>query len=298
MSPDDKGQLTPEELKAKGFKLEGGAPDDTGKTEPKPPDDAGAKPDKYEGKSVEELRKILAEQEKFSGEMSSKIDEYKGNAEYWRNKADSIDRERQAYAQDAINRANKPVDQPVVQEQTFNWEKPIDTVDERINQKLGERERYTSQMKVAEVQEEGKMAFQDGLKRAIRENPRLFESDSFQNEVADVMYNTYAPFAAKGMSVARYVGSPDVWKRVAQNKRLDRNELDYLQPEKVSPVSPTQTNIPAGGKLVGTEDEPVHFEAGAKEMVDWFKRREYVKGEEEAAELVRDERKGRAEKEV
>ena len=33
-------------------------------------------------------------------------------------------------------------------------------------------------------------------------------------------------------------------------------------------------------------------------MVDWFKTKGYVKGEEEAAELVREERKGRAEKEV
>lgn len=299
MSPDDKtGQLTPEELKAKGFKLEGEAPDDTGKTEPTPLDKPGGEPGKYDGKSVDELRKILTDQEKVQGEMSGKIDKFKGDADYWRNKADAVERERQLYAQNLINRPQAPADATVQKETPFNWEKPIDSVDSRIDQKLGERDMTMSHQKVAEVQEEAKMAFQDGFKRSVRENPHLFEGDTFQDEVVNFMYNYYAPFAEKGMPVSRYVGNPDVWKKVAQNKRLDNQEFDRLQPEKISPVSPTATNIPAGGNLVGSEDEPVHLEGGAKDMVDWFKTKGYVKGEEEAAELVRDERKGRAEKEV
>ena len=298
MSPDDKGQLTPEELKAKGFDLEGGAPDKPGETKDEPPDDTGGKPGKYDGKSVEELRVILTEQEKVQGEMSGKIDKFKGDADYWRNKADAIDRERQMFAQDAVSRRNQPIDTPEPKAPAFNWEKPIDSVDERIDQRLGERDTAAGQQRVAEIQDDAKMAFGDGFKRAVRDNPRLFEGENFQRETIDFMYNYYNPYVQKGIAVSRYVGSPDVWKKVAQNKRLDRNEMDYLQPEKVSPVSPTDTNIPAGGKLVGAEDEAVHLESGAKEMVDFFKTRGYVKGEEEAAELVREERKGRAEKEV
>jgi len=298
MSPDEKGQLTPEELKAKGFKLEGGAPDDTGITKPAPPDDTGGKPGKYDGKSEEELRKILTEQDKRFGEMTTKIDEFKGNVDYWRNKADAIERERQVYAQAALNKQATPVERSVQEAPQFNWEKPVDSVAEVVEKKLGERDKTAQQRRIAEIQDEAKMAFQDGFKRAIRENPRLFEGDGFQDEVVNFMYNYYEPFTRTGTPVSRYVGNPDVWKKVAQNKRLDNNQFDYLQPEKISPVSPTQTNIPAGGKLVGSEDEPVHLEPGAKQMVDFFKTKGYVKGEEEAAELVRDERKGRAEKEV
>lgn len=297
MSPDETGQLTPEELKAKGFKLEGGAPDDTGKTKGTPPDDTGGKPGKYDGKSEDELRKILTEQEKKLGEMSTRVDEFKGNVEYWRNKADQVERERQLYAQRVLERQEAPADKPPAQESKFNWEAPISSVDERINQRLTERDQKMAQMRAAEVQEEAKMSFQNGFKRAIRENPKLFEGETFQAEVADFMYNYYAPFAGKGVPVSRYVGDPDVWKKVAQNRRLEKEEFDYLQPGKISPVSPTQTNIPAGGRLTGSEDEPVNLEPGAKDMIDFFKTRGYVKGEEEAAELVRDERKDRVRRE-
>lgn len=298
MPPDKTGQPTIDDLAAKGFKISSDkAPDDTGKTEPKPPDKPGDEAGKYEGKSDAELRKILAEQEKRMGEMSTRIDEFKGNAEYWRNKADAIDRERQVYAHRAFERTQVPPDKPDQQAPQFNWEKPVESVDSVVQKRLEERDRVSNQRKIVEVQEAAKMAFQDGFKRAVRENPRLFESDAFQNEVVDFMYNFYSPYANSGVPVDRYVGNPDIWKKVAQNKRLENNQFDHLQPEKIDPVSPTATNIPAGGKLVGAEDEPVHFSNPAKEAIEFFKTRGYIKGEEEAAELVRDARKDRVGKE-
>jgi len=275
-------------------------PADQKSAKPLPPDKkSGAKPDKYEGKSTEELRDILTEQEKAMGKLSEKVDQFKGDVDYWRTKADATDRDRQLYGagtQTSTLQPNIPGTQQQGQSQ-FDWEKPAESVGSVVDQRLAQRDQMYAQEQVGRVVDEAKVAFNVGYENAKRSNPRLFEGKDFEREVVDFMYNYYAPFASKGIPVAHYLNNPKTWVRVAQNKRLERNEYDRLQPEQIIPVSPTGTQIPNQAKPQSPEEKPIDLSPGAKQMVGWFKEKGYVKGEEEAAEMVREEREEKAKRE-
>lgn len=272
------------------------SPADQKSAKPQPPDkEPGKKPDKYEGKSTEELREILTEQEKAMGKLSEKIDQFKGDVDYWRTKADATDRDRQLYGQNMPQTGAQPT-QPQQQDQSqFNWERPAESVSSVVDQRLAQRDAVHAQEQVNRVIDEAKVAFNVGYDAAKRSNPRLFEGKDFEREIVDFMYNYYAPFAQKGIPVAHYLNNPKVWVKAAQSRRLDRNEYDRLQPEQIVPVSPTGTQIPDQAKPQSPEEKPVDLSPGAKQMVSWFEKKGYVKGEDEAAEMVREERKERAE---
>jgi len=272
------------------------APDDQRSTKAEPPD---KKPDKklgkYEGKTAEELQEILGEQEKAMGKLSEKVDQFKGDMDYWRTRSDSMDRDKQLYGQTTPQTVAQPTQQATVQAPQFNWEKPVESVSGVVDQRLAEERKIYAQDQINRVVDEGKVAFNVGFDAAMRSNPRLFEGKEFQREIADFMMGYYAPFAQKGIPVAHYLNNPKVWIKAAQSKRLDRDEYDKIQPERIDPVSPTGTQIPDQAKPQSPEEKPVDLSPGAKHMVSWFKEKGYVEGEEEAAEMVREERKERAE---
>jgi len=272
------------------------APVDQKSAKQVPPDkEPGKKPDKYEGKSTDELRGILTEQEKAMGKLSEKVDQFKGDMDYWRTKAEATDRDRQLYGQNMPQTVVQPAQSQQQGQSQFNWDRPTESVDQRVDQRLAERDKVYYQDQVNRVVDEAKVAFNVGFENAKRSNPRLFEGKEFEREIVDFMYNYYAPFATKGIPVAHYLNNPNVWVKAAQSKRLDRNEYDRLEPEKIIPVSPTGTQIPDQAKPQSPEEKPVDLSPGAKQMVHWFKDKGYVKGEDEAAEMVREERKEKAE---
>lgn len=271
------------------------APVDQKDAKPQPPDKTpGDKPDKYEGKSVEELRGFLADQEQHMGKLTEKIEQFRGDMDYWRTKAEATDRDRQLYGQNMPQQGAQPT-QPQQQDQSqFNWERPAESVGSVVDQKLAQRDAVYAQDQVNRVVDEAKAAFNVGFDNARHTNPRLFEGKDFEREVGNFMMNYYAPFAQKGIPVAHYLSNPKVWIRTAQNMRLERNEYDRIQPEQIIPVSPTGTQIPDQAKPQSPEEKPIDFSPGAKQMVSWFKEKGYVEGEEEATEMVKEQRKERA----
>lgn len=271
-------------------------PADQKSAKPLPPDkEPGKKPDKLEGKSTEELREMFTEQEKVMGKLSEKIDQFKGDVEYWKNKSDSMDRDRQLYGQNMPQQGAQPMQPAQQQAPQFDWQRPEESVGGVVDQKLADERKMYAQEQINRVIDEAKVAFNVGFDAAKRSNPRLFEGKDFEREVVDFMYNHYAPFAQRGTPVAHYLNNPKIWVRTAQNMRLERNEYDRLQPERIDPVSPTGTQIPDQAKPQSPETRPVDFSPGAKQMVGWFKEKGYVEGEDEAAEMVTEERKERAE---
>jgi hypothetical protein len=296
--PKTTGQL-PDDIIDKDVKVSSlKAPDKSGKTDQLPPDDKGTRePDKYDGKSAEELRQILGDQEKAMGKLSERMDNFKGDIDYWRTKAEAFERERQLYGQGSYMprqtqyiEAQQPEIDPNAQ---FNWQKPVDMIDQRVEQRLQERDIHAQARQVSQVIDEAKVAFGNGFEAAVKSNPKLFEGQDFQRKVADFMYQYYAPYAQQGIPVAHYVNNPRTWIKTAQNLRLDAGEYDSIVPEQVNPISPTGTAVPDRGKMHGDEPETVNFEDGATHMIDYFKRKGYVKGEEEAADMVREEREER-----
>jgi len=302
MSNGKTGQLSDEEL-LKGTKVSSGkAPDKPDAAKTLPPDDkTGVKkePGKYDGKSDEELRQILADQEKVLGKMSERLDNFKGDTDYWRAKAEAMERERQLYGT-PYNQPGTGYTQPHQSAQSdvdpnasFDWQRPVDSVSGVVDRRLQERDQVQMAIRAAQVIDEAKIAFGNGYENAVKANPKLFEGQDFQRKVVDYMYNYYAPYAQRGQAVAHYVGNPRVWVKVAQNMRLDAEEYDRLVPEHIEPVSSTGTEIPTQGKTYSDEPEAVNFEDGTRHLVDFFKRKGYVESEEEAADMVREERKER-----
>lgn len=216
-------------------------------------------PKEYEGKSQEELVKQLQEKEKLIGkqgqELGERVKSLEDDVERYRRDEEDRQRMYEMHSQQPQNLGYDPYGRPIYppsaqpepkEPEPFDYERAGSEVrriyaDER--QKEQQRAQVTSQRQSVE---EGKYAYQQGRKAAFQEDTDLYKG--IEREVEQRVYQTYAPYANMGISVKEFVGNPSIWKKVAQNIRLDREEYDYLVPKKGSPMKAVQTETPTSAK--------------------------------------------------
>lgn len=226
-------------------------------SEPKPDETpTGTKPEVpkgYEGKSPEELVKILQDYETQIGKQSTELGTLREDAERYRQDLEDQRRMAELYRQPQTSYGQDPYGQriPPAQEipqpkRQFNYEDPESEVVRIMEERDAKKQQQALKMSAQNAVNEGKYAYQQGRQVAYGQNPELFKG--VEREVEQRIYNTYAPFAQMGTPVKEFVGDPKVWEKVAYNVHIDRGDFERIKPSKAPPVKPTRTETPQSAR--------------------------------------------------
>lgn len=222
-----------------------------GEGDPKPGEgDKFELPDHLKGKTPEELAKIVVEKESAYGKQSTEVGglraqlkELEDNLNYMRG-VEAIRQQQEAKRKAELE---KQTQQEPDTRPKWNYEDPIQSVDERIDakeQKLrGEAQQARLQENIALARE----AYAEGQKVMGGDEKWLYEG--IEDDVRKAVFNFYAPALEQGQDVSRYMRDPQAWKIAAQNIRLKRNEVDKLKPpEGLDPPAPADSTAPGAPK--------------------------------------------------
>jgi hypothetical protein len=251
-------------------------------------------PDELKGKSQEDLAKMVLETKKKLGEqgdnLGNKVKDLEAAIE--RNRQDAEDRQRayDMYNQPQVNYGVDPYGRTLQPEPQTSRQFQYEDADSEVRRIIQEEDAKKQQQfqvgAVQQAQNEGKYAFQQGRQEAYRSNPDLFKG--IEREVEQRVFQTYAPYAQKGVSVKEFVGNPDIWNKVAYNVHLDNQDFDRITPRKQPPVQATQTETPTPARTALTETR-MTTEMDWNDPETQALLRGYGKTPEEAREIIEKE---------
>ncbi|KKM18190.1 hypothetical protein LCGC14_1668200 [marine sediment metagenome] len=240
--------------------------------EPKPTEPpAPTIPKEYEGKSMEDVIKMVADAQKELGGKAKEIGDLKNNLAY-------SDQLREL----AMQRAREP--QPVQPEEVkpdWNFEKPIESVEQIVDKRLAAREKKTQEYNVQRVREEAQSNYAEGRRLSLKRNPALFEG--IERDVENAVYEGWT----KGQVKLHDLRNPDAWDIVAKMHHLRDNRIDRLQPTAIQPVETIEGQLPTPAPP-GTTEKPFtgldYTDRETQKMMDQF-----GLTKEEAEEIIKEE---------
>lgn len=240
--------------------------------EPKPGDSpAPTIPKEYEGKSMEDVIKMVADAQKELGERSKEIGELRNNLAY-------SDQLREL----AMQRTREP--QAVQAEEPqpdWNFEKPIESSREIARQEIAAARKQDQQYNVQRVREEAQSNYAEGRRIAMQRNPALYEG--IEREAENAVYEGYQ----RGHAKLHDLRSPDAWDIVAKMIHLRDNRYDRLQPAAIQPVETVGGQLPTPARP-GTTEKPFtgldYTDREVQKMMD-----QYGLTKEDAEEIIKEE---------
>ncbi len=231
-------------------------------------------PPKYEGKSVDDLAKMLEEQDKFLGRQAAELGQLRKESDLYKQYLTAVAAQEQARM---MQQQQAPVaPQEPVTDGKFDWDNPEKAVDVRVERKLRtELDGLRAQMAMENAMAMGNYA----KSMAKTQTPHLF-SPEIERAVDQVVWQGLQTGLIKPYAVT----SPDTWRMAAW--QVQGAMSGYQNRSPVNPVAPHQTELPSGGRPPAyTDTEPVRLDEAAREMV-----KKWGLSEEEAVKLVREDR--------
>ena len=260
---------------------------------------------KYEGKTPEELIKMLDERDKTVGEQGKRIGDIEGKIQSFEtSQKANLDKERQAKAGQRYEfpwESFKPVEgsqappsgeKPAAPK--FDYEKPAESVEDIYDRKRAEERKGEQMDGLARNVQTAFNAHEDGKRAALKENPELFAG--IIDDVEDQIGNTYGPATQKGYDYSHILRNPDTWVYFAKALRVQRGDFvvvpkDQIKETTPAPVEPGHTELPAGAKPPEGSDEKVDLDYGDPEIQEILKAgKSFGLTEEDAQQIVKDER--------
>jgi len=199
------------------------APVETAQEPTAPTPQAPALPEKFAGKSAEEIASAYLEIEKEKGRLAQEVGELRA-------------RVSQPHPVQQVWYPQQPV-QPEVRPE-FDYTNPEQSIDRIVERRLEERERQRMSYEVAQREQEAAYSYNMGKDAALKSNPRLFEGiEPLVEQGVQMAYRQYnTPVTA--------LRDPRTWERVAAAIRYERGEVDRLMSPKPQPPSPSATGVP------------------------------------------------------
>lgn len=201
-------------------------------------------PEKFRGKSAEEIANAYLEVEREKGRLADEAGRYRSYAEQlWAEKQQAIAERQQYQPPPAPTAPPKP--------EEFDWERPAETVkqivERQVREQMGGFMGAIQQARVAEVRNKAANSWDEGAS-TIAKNQRLFEG--IEDEVRSVVYQTYDPIVQRGGDASEYYRDPKVWETAAAMIRYKRGEIDRITgsgtPSKG--MSAPTTEVPGGSR--------------------------------------------------
>lgn len=245
-----------------------GAPDPTPEPIPEPTNI----PEKYQGKSLEDVITMHQEAEKRMGSMGDEL----GKTRQEREKAQQDLQYVQQWYQTQQARPQEP--EPQSPTTSFDYDNPVESVDKIVEKKLQgwaeEQKKHQQQMQ----HQEATQNFLRGKDSALRGNRGLYEG--IERDVETTVWNAYL-----GGIIPRWnLSDPSTWEDAAWLIHKRNKNWDKLVPPKPKPMSPTPTDTPGGIKPPSVEPagEPLEFDAHGEHMLNLaeksgFKKDEFIK---------------------
>lgn len=211
-------------------------------------------PSKWAGRTPEEMARLLDDQERMIGRQTAEVSEARQRMAGYEQQFSQLLMSQAQQAQTAPQHTPAP-DEP----ERFDWEKPEQAVDRRVERKL------RSEM--------------DGLRRQM-----MMETAASQAPIAKNMAKTMYPDAFRGVADeeldrAMYGGAaagnvqpqnltkPEAWRMLGWILQGEKSGYKLPVPG-VTPVSPTATETPMGAKPQSfNNDEAVVIDDAARKMI-------------------------------
>lgn len=188
-------------------------------------------PQKWAGRSPEELARLLDDQERMIGRQAAEVGELRQRASSY----------EQQFAQFIAQQAQQPqTAHPQVPDEPskFNWEDPDRSVDARVDRKLkAELDVYRRQVLMETAASQAPIA--KNIAKTMY--PDAFKGISDQ-ELDQAMYGG----AQAGNVQPQNLTKPEAWRMLAWI--LQGEKMGYRAPANINPVSPTATETPVGAK--------------------------------------------------
>ena len=229
--------------------------------------------DRYTGKSVDELRGILTEKERFIGRQADEIGKVRRleeQVEQLRNYIES----RQAPARETV-----VPEKPTAPPEDFDFTKPEESisriVESRLERRLEKLQREQAAKEEQNYYRTARANFDKGMETAISQNRKLFEG--IENDVA----NAVAQMVKIRIVTPEMLADPRTFAAAAVQMRFSRNELDKIVGGR-KPMAPTQMDTPGRVKTMPDDDDVSLSRADIEEM------RKMGLSEKEAVEAIRE----------
>jgi hypothetical protein len=222
---------------------------------------------RFEGKSSEELAKIVSEQEKLIGRQGNEL----GQVRQLQAEMEEMRR--------ALYEAQRPQPQPAPPEAApvFDYTNPDAYIEKRLGalqQKMyQEFGRYEQQRQA----QEATIAFQGGKAEAMSRNRDLF--NGIERDVEAQLWN-----AAKNNQIhPSMLRDPATWENAAKVIRLTSGEYDIVPKKRVQGMTAPESVVP--GKVKAAEDEDVYLDDEERVLA-----KQLGISDKEALEIMRSEK--------
>lgn len=231
-------------------------------------------PKEYEGKTSAELIKMVTDGQKELGGKAKEIGDLRNDLAFSKQLRDlELQRAREAGSQ--------TTQQPQEPQVDWNFEKPVESVEQIVERKLDAREKKRQQYDLQRVQDEAKSYYAEGRSLSMKQNPELFEG--VEREVEDGVYRAYMNRTI-GIHELR---NPEAWTMTANLIHLRDGNMNRLQPTNIKPVETVGGELPTPAKPGTTEKPFTGLDYTDEETQKMMK--QYGLTKEEAEEIVKEE---------
>ncbi len=233
-------------------------------------------PKEFEGKTQEDLIKMVTDGQKELGGRANRIGDLENNLAFSKQLRE-LELQRARETQPVQAEEPKP---------DWNFEKPIESVTEIVKRELNAREKKRQQGDLRRVQDEAKSYYAEGRSLSMKQSPGLFEG--IERETEDAVYNSYMT----GIIGAHDLRNPEAWNMAAKLIHLRDGKIDRLQPAAVQPVETIGGELPTPARPGTTEKPFTGLDYTDEEVQKMVK--QYGLTKEEAEEIVKGEQEATA----
>lgn len=227
-------------------------------------------PEKYEGKSQEDLLKILVDRDRTVGDQGTRLKKVEDDLDFNKRMADLNRRDVPAPVRDTEPPRQK--DMPEYKPDDFIAFKDVEKLIGSAIHDDRKKSIVTSQEKLLNMVG---IAHDEGLKTL--KGKKIAEG--IEQEVSEAMFEHFRPWVEKGYDVSNYLRDGTQWEEAARGVRFRRKEYNYLTDEgkkeapktdDIKPMAPVTGESPGGRGAPSYGEEPIRLSDHNKYVMDRF----------------------------
>ena len=270
--PEDMSVITDPDVRKKLGLREAPKKDDdaTPKDDGTKKDDDLKIPEKYEGKSQEDLLKILVDRDKSFGEQGTRLKKVEDDLEFNKRMAELNRPEAPA----PIKKETEPLkqDMPEYKDDDFISFKDVKKL---LGSAIQDDRKATQTLSQEKLLNMIGIAHDEGMKSL--KGKKIAEG--IEQETSMAMFEHFKPLVEKGYDVSPYLRDPAQWEKAAKSVRFRREEYEYLtdgkkedkKPEDdISPMAPIKGEAPGGRGAPSYGEEPIRLTDHSKQIMERF----------------------------
>lgn len=206
-------------------------------------------PQKFEGKTPEELATILQKRDEVIGRQGQELGQLR----------EAVERLYAERSQERPPERGEP-------RPKFDYENPDKSVDDIVEARLAKEREAMRKERMADLGTRTTAAFLQG-RESMKQNPTLYEG--IEDNVGKLVAAYYGPQLERGMDVSHHLVDPGVWETAAIALRVRRGELDKLKPAVRKGMTAEQTDLPSQTRPAQDDDGLIIEDSDRQAFESW-----------------------------